>query len=373
MIGWYTKQCETVTVLDGIEKGIDKDMAVQKIVILYSPSADDANDDEKDSEVQMAEVRDELSAWELDVIPMACTLNLAEILQTLQTLKPALVFNLVEAINGQGRLAYLSQALLDVSRIPYTGAGTNATFLTSNKLLAKDKLKAAGIPTARFFSLDALKQAPDAVAGRYIIKSVWEHASIGIGQDSIVDVTNTSALIEKMIALQPRLSGECFAEAYIDGREFNISLLAGPGGPQVMPPAEILFRDYSPNQFKILDYTAKWKSDSAAYCNTPRSFDLSASDSPLLDQLKSIALDCWQLFSLRGYARVDFRVDSAGQPFVLEINTNPCISKDAGFIAACQQGGIQYKDVLRQIINDSGESAFPSIPSPLKRDSEIQR
>lgn len=348
-------------------------MSAQKIVILYSPSAPDASDDEKDSEVQMTEVREELSAWGLDVIPIACTLNLAEILQTLQTLKPALVFNLVEAIHGQGRLAYLAQALLDISRIPYTGAGTNATFLASNKLLAKDKLKAAGIPTARFFSLDALRQASGAVAGRYIIKSVWEHASIGIGQDSIVDVTNTYELIEKMMALQPRLSGECFAEAYIDGREFNISLLAGPGAPQVMPPAEILFKDYASNQFKILDYTAKWKADSAAYFNTPRSFDFPASDSPLLDQLKSMSLDCWRLFSLRGYARVDFRVDSTGRPFVLEVNTNPCLFKDAGFIAACQQGGIQYKDVLRQIINDSGESAFTLHATAAQTDSEIQR
>lgn len=326
--------------------------SVQKIVILYSPVAEDASDDEKDSEIQMNEVREELSGWGLDVATLPCTLNLMELQQQLQALQPDLVFNLVEAVDGQGRLTYLAPALLDAEEIPYSGADTNAIFLTSNKLLAKEKFQAANIPTAAFYSLDQLIRTPHPVTGRYIIKSVWEHASIGLGQDSVVDAATASDLIEKMMALQPRLVGECFAEAYIDGREFNISLLAGTDGPQVLPPAEILFKDLDPSYFRILDYTAKWKADSEAYIQTPRSFDFPESDGPLLDELASLALACWRLFELRGYARVDFRVDQAGRPFVLEINTNPCLSKDAGFIAACQQGRIQYGDALRRILQD---------------------
>ena len=55
--------------------------------------------------------------------------------------------------------------------------------------------------------------------------------------------------------------------------------------------------------------------------------------------MKAIALSCWKAFDLHGYARVDFRVDKDRNPFVLEVNTNPCLSKDAGFIAACRRGG----------------------------------
>lgn len=326
--------------------------SIQKIVILYSPIAADASDDEKDSETQMNEVREELSGWGLDVTTLPCILNLLDVQQQLRALQPDLVFNLVEAVDGQGRLTYLAPALLDAEQIPYSGADTNAIFLTSNKLLAKEKFRAAGIPTAEFFSLDQLRRTPHSVTGRYIVKSVWEHASIGLGQDSIVEAANTSDLIERMLTLQPRLSGECFAEAYIDGREFNISLLAGADGPQVLPPAEILFNSYASGHYRILDYTAKWKADSDAYIQTPRSFDFPASDRPLLEALASLALACWQLFELRGYARVDFRVDETGHPFVLEVNTNPCFSKDAGFIAACQQGGIQYRDALRRILQD---------------------
>jgi len=328
---------------------------LKKVAILASPIPADASEDEKDSEVQATEVREELSSWGIDVALVPFTLNLSEALKDLEEAQPDLVFNLVETVNGHGRLIHLAPALLDVAKIPYSGAGMNATFLTSNKLLGKNTLVAAGIPTARFFNLNDLKQAPNAVEGRYIIKSVWEHASIGLGQDSIVDVKNVSELMERMSALRPRLSGECFAEAYIDGREFNLSVLAGVNGPDVLPPAEIIFTGYA-DQFKIVDYSAKWKSDSAEYNNTNRSFAFPESDAPLLERLKSVALSCWKAFDLRGYARVDFRVDNDGNPFVLEVNTNPCLSKDAGFIAACQRGRLEYKDVILRILEDAGDT-----------------
>lgn len=337
---------------------------VKRVAILFSPVAADANEDEKDSEIQMIEIRQELSSWGIDTVPVPFTLNLADVLKNLEDVQPDCVFNIVEAVGGHGRLVYLAQALLDVSRFPYTGADTNATFLTTNKLVGKSQLTAANIRTPMMFSYNDLKRRPNTlVKGQYIIKSVWEHASIGLGQDSIVNVNNASALMQKMSALQNRLSGECFAEAYIDGREFNLSMLGGPTGPQVLPPAEIVFVDYPANKFKILDYSAKWKHDTAEYTQTQRSFEFAESDAPLLEQLKSIALACWDVFGLRGYARVDFRVDSQGTPFVLEINTNPCLSKDAGFIAACARGGILYKDVLLRIIEDRFSNHTPPLSS----------
>jgi D-alanine-D-alanine ligase len=339
---------------------------IKKVAILSSPIPANANEDEKDAGVQVAEVRDELLSWGMDVVLVPFTLNLSEVLKNLEEAQPDLVFNIVESVDGHGRLIHLAPALLDVAGIPYSGAGTNAIFLTSNKLMSKNQLIANGIPTSRFFSMNDLKQGPKVVKGRYIIKSVWEHASIGLGQDSIVDVKNASELMEKMSVLQPRLSGECFAETYVDGREFNLSIIAGPDGPQVLPPAEILFAGYPAGQFKIVDYFAKWKTDSVEYINTPRSFEFPENDTRLLEQLKSIALSCWHTFDLHGYARVDFRVDQDGKPFVLEVNTNPCLSKDAGFIAASERSGITYKDVILRIIEDTENGKSTSITlSPL--------
>jgi D-alanine-D-alanine ligase len=70
-----------------------------------------------------------------------------------------------------------------------------------------------------------------------------------------------------------------------------------------------------------------------------------------------IARRCWPLFGLRGYARVDFRVDESNQPWVLEINANPCLSPDAGFVAAASQAGLSYRQVVERIVQDTGTKA----------------
>jgi D-alanine-D-alanine ligase len=47
---------------------------------------------------------------------------------------------------------------------------------------------------------------------------------------------------------------------------------------------------------------------------------------------------------------VDYRVDETGQPFILEINTNPCLSPDAGFVAAVQQSGSDFAAAIATIV-----------------------
>jgi len=118
----------------------------------------------------------------------------------------------------------------------------------------------------------------------------------------------------------------------------------------VLPPAEIIFEGFGADQPKIVDYRAKWDAASYEYHHTPRCFDFAADDAPLIDRLKALALSCWELFDLGGYARVDFRVDSAGRPWVLEINANPCIAPDAGFAAAIERAGLTYDQAVERII-----------------------
>ena len=160
-------------------------------------------------------------------------------------------------------------------------------------------------------------------------------------------------LIGLMEEWAPRLRGECFAEEFIDGREFNISVIATLDGPRVLPIAEILFLDYPKDKPKIVNYKAKWEEDSIEYRSTPRSFEFQPDDEELLDELGRLSLGAWELFALSGYARVDFRVDPRGRPYILEINANPCISPDSGYIAAAQQGGFDYDAVIRAILEDA--------------------
>ncbi len=152
-----------------------------------------------------------------------------------------------------------------------------------------------------------------------------------------------------MAARRARFGGEWFAERYIEGREFNLSILEGRQGPEVLPVAEIRFVDYPLDRPRIVDYEAKWLEGSFAFAHTPRRFVEDATEADLASDLRRLAADCWRLFGLRGYARVDFRVDEAGRPWVLEVNANPCLSPDAGFMAAAAQGGLTATDVIAMI------------------------
>ena len=327
-----------------------------KIAILHDTvSATDAPD-ARDVMVQADAVAQALKALGHRVFRMACTLNLAALEATLRRGKIDGVFNLVESINGQGRLIHLPLFCLDAMGLPYTGARAEAMLLTSNKILAKQWMAAAGISTPAWIGpWPGTDQAPGCLPshrGTWIIKSVWEHASIGLGPHSLVADATPSDLFPLLRSRAGELGGTCFAERFIAGREFNLSLLAGPDGPQVLPPAEIVFEGFGDHRPRIVDYQAKWDAASFAYHHTPRCFDFASSDNALLARLQDLARECWQAFGLRGYARVDFRVDDAGRLWVLEINANPCLAPDAGFAAALDRAGIDYTEAVRRIVAD---------------------
>lgn len=328
-----------------------------KIIIVYDkPTYGDTRDispDHADVLIQAQSVTNALVSMKHDVSESGFDLNLGRFKDMISHAGPDLIFNLVESVGGMGSLIHLAPALFDTLKIPYTGSKTDAIYKTSNKLFAKELLKAKGIPTPAYFSVNDLKGSGISVNGEYIIKSVWEHASIGLNDSSIVMAASARELLDEMEKRRSSLGGLCLAEQYIDGREFNISMLAGSDGPEVLPPAEIRFVSYGRNKKKIVGYDAKWAEHTFEYSNTVRSFDFTADDLPLLDKLKEISIKCWQLFGMNGYCRVDFRVDTANNPYVLEVNANPCISPDAGFMAAAGQAGLNAFDVIKRIINDA--------------------
>jgi D-alanine-D-alanine ligase len=92
--------------------------------------------------------------------------------------------------------------------------------------------------------------------------------------------------------------------------------------------------------------------DSFEYINTVREFPGNKLNGRLLSNLRDAALACWHLFGLKGYARVDVRTDGNDNVFVIEINGNPCISPDGGFVAATKEAGYPFAEVLQRIIND---------------------
>jgi D-alanine-D-alanine ligase len=325
------------------------------IAIVHNAISPESTADEQDVLVQADAVVAAVRQYGHDTRRLACDLDLAAVRQDLSDDPPDLVFNLVESLAGTGRLLHLFPGLLDALRIPYTGASAEALFLTSNKILAKGWLAAANMPTPAWTGpCDGRRMCdvPQTLLWpeRWIIKSVWEHASIGLDANAFLDGPLTECLPALLAQRAPLLGGTCFAEAFIEGREFNLSVLEDANGPRVLPPAEIVFEGFGENQPHIVDYRAKWDENAFEYQHTPRRFDFDPADESLLDHLKTLALQCWHLFGISGYARVDFRVDAHNRPWILEVNANPCLSPDAGFAAAAAQAGMAYAQVIAGIV-----------------------
>ena len=316
-----------------------------RTLILLDTVPADAPADAQDVLAEAAAVEQALQGlgWSTGRLEVGLDLDAAS--RGIREREPDLVFNLVETLGGIARLAPFAAALFDHLGIPYTGATAESILTTTNKRLAKSLLLLAGLPTPPLLTAVGPTDPPER---SWIVKSVWEHASIGIDDGSVTgdDGTARNTLLEH----RARLGGEWFAERYVDGREFNLSLLEAGGAPEVLPPAEIRFVDYPPGKPRIVNYAAKWMPDAFEYRRTERIFPEAGADAPLFAELGRLASACWALFDLAGYARVDFRVDREGRPWIVDINSNPCLAPDAGFAAAVARSGATFDHAIARIV-----------------------
>jgi D-alanine-D-alanine ligase len=263
---------------------------------------------------------------------------------------PLAVFNLVEAVGGEGVRAVEPVLMMERQGLCYTGASASACALTASKVASKVLLAAMRIPTPRWWQEGGT--VPEGT--RVIVKSDSEHASLGIDAASIVDAGEAAAEIARR---QQRFGGRFFAEEFIEGREFNVALIESAGGAEVLPIPEIVFDDLPAGRPRIVDYEAKWDPASHAYHHTPRRFGLEAREPALAAELACLARACWEAAGLTGYARIDFRVDGEGRPLVLEINTNPCLAPDAGFAATAAEAAIPFAALIDRIVRAAGTRA----------------
>ena len=318
---------------------------MRRCCIIYNEPGEGALADELDVLDQVNHIEKHLIDLGISVYRKGITERFMAEITDLAAEKPDFVFNLVESINNKGELIYFVPALLNLNSIPYSGNSLESIFLTSNKTICSKLMKDAGIINPGSYLPSQFKLLKP--GRKYIVKPIWEDGSLGITDQSV---------FECKPGFEERLKGlddsHWFIEDFIDGREFNISVLAGNDGPEVLPPAEIVFVNYDADRPRIIDFKAKWEMDSFEYINTVREFPGNKLNGRLLSNLKDAALACWHLFGLKGYARVDVRTDGNDNVFVIEINGNPCISPDGGFVAATKEAGYPFAEVLQRIIND---------------------
>lgn len=316
---------------------------MSKCLILYNQPSPDALNDELDVINQVNFVEQELVALGYNVSKQGITSNFKEEIEAISP-EYDFVFNLTEALYNFPELIYFIPSLLNLYKIPYSGCPVEATFATASKVYAKQIMQMANIPTIKSYKVSESNLLSN--NKKYICKPIWEDGSVGITEESVFmyNGETPSVLLDKD-------DNHWFIEDYIEGREFNVSVIAIDGKPVVLPTAEMLFIDYPKDLPKIVSYKAKWNEESFQYNNSQRSFVTTISPS-LANNIKRISLECWNVFKLKGYARIDLRSDTANNVYVMEVNANPCISSDSGFVAACRHYGMKDFEIIKNIISD---------------------
>ena len=89
------------------------------------------------------------------------------------------------------------------------------------------------------------------------------------------------------------------------------------------------------------DYSSKYEDDSTDYIF----------DSPALPaDLTEVAQQACRACGVTGFARVDFRVDQDGRPWILEVNTSPGMTDHSLVPKAAAKVGMSLADVCDHLI-----------------------
>jgi D-alanine-D-alanine ligase len=316
-----------------------------RILILHSDVAPDAPPDEQDTLLQAAAIERALTRLGHEAARCVFRPDPSALEAALGRECPDLVFNLVETVWGSGVHAPLAPAILGRLGVPFTGCGASAIAACGDKVFAKRVLSGAGLPTPEWSEAPAWRGICE---GRWIVKSACEDASLGLDDAAVVH--GREAVAARAQACAARYGGRWFAERYIEGREFNVALIEKYGAPFALPIGEMLFEKWDESRPRIIGYAAKWDEATPEYRDTTRIFDWHERDPKLNRMLEFLSRECWTFFGLSGYARVDFRVDCEGDPFILEVNPNPCLEPNAGFAAACEHAGMSYEELVSAVI-----------------------
>jgi D-alanine-D-alanine ligase len=318
-------------------------MAVyDEAIVLCNRMAVGSPEDILDVKVQAEWICEELEAAGYRARMMPFGLDAVNQLEEARLRGGCFVINMVDSAPGEETFVYLAPSLMEAVGIPFAGCGAEALLVTTNKLLTKRLLASYGLPTPGWFEGDDEFQP-----GRYLIKAVCEDASIGLDDHSLVDVETPEALHALTEQRVQQDGKRYFAEKFIDGREFNVCVYGNREHPAVLPPYEWVFPGFreagKPN---FINYNAKWIENTFEYDQLAAVYHLPPEDTPLVQELVRLTEACWRKFELNGWARVDFRIDADGKPWILEINCNPSFY---GFFNIARAHGFLFSQVIKGV------------------------
>jgi D-alanine-D-alanine ligase len=299
----------------------------------------------------LAQIRGALEKAGHSVASIAVDKDLMVTVRGLRDAKPDLVFNVAESFDGKSALESSVAGLLNLLDLRYTGSSPAGLLLAGDKSISTKMLRANGVKTPESATLfrGTIESAGNLVFP-LIVKPPQEDASLGITGKSVV--RDLKELFDQLDALHAEYSSPILVEEFVDGREFYVGVL-GNAQPQALPIMEMDFTGFPADKPRIASWAAKWGDDGdetgAEFAGTKSVFpeDL---DEALVERVHAVAIAAFRALRLRDYARVDMRVNAKGEIFVLEINPNCYLEKNAEFARAAGKAGIAYDALIARIV-----------------------
>jgi D-alanine-D-alanine ligase len=275
--------------------------------------------------------------------------ELHPIRDAVEEFKPDIAFNLLEEFQGNVLYDQNVVSLLELLRVPYTGCNPRGLIISrenalSKKLLVYHRIR---VPAFHAFPLGLKVKRPRDLGFPLIVKSLTEHASLGISKASIVH--DDAELSERVKFVHRRIKTDAIAEQFIQGREVYVSVL-GNDRLTALPTRELVIESEHSDAPVIA--TEKVKHD-LQYQERH-----GVEQKPAVDLLPAVeaalprlSKRIYRILGLSGYARIDYRISPDSQIWCLEANPNPEISMGEEFASAAAQGGITYPELLQRLLN----------------------
>lgn len=248
-----------------------------------------------------------------------------------------IILNTAEGIKSRNREGWIP-SLLEINNIPYSGSDAYALGVTLNKLHTKAIAQILNIPTppyCRVNSLDDLKYATKTLKSPWILKPNYEGSSSGV-----LLASTEKELIDNATFLFKEYKQTLLCETYIEGKEYNVSLLYDGNATKVIGTVEVVRKDESP--IKIFNVQDK--------------FTDSCKKIPAIlpkELIKKMEEDTKKLHEYIGcydYNRADYRVDNDGNYYLLELNPLPSIGVDSAFTKCCEYNKPKLGKALEEIL-----------------------
>ncbi|MBX6333561.1 MAG: D-alanine--D-alanine ligase [Gemmatimonadaceae bacterium] len=282
------------------------------------------------------------------VLPLGVQDELQPIRDAVAALEPHVVFNLLEEFHWNALYDHNIVSFLELMRVAYTGCNPRGLVLSRGKALSKKLLAYHRIPIPAFavFPLGRRVKRPPKLGFPLIVKSLTEHASLGIARASLVDTDEE--LAERVRFIHENVHTDAIAEQFIDGRELYSSVL-GNTRLQTLPTWELVIEKIAPNEPLIA--TAKVKHDLSYQAR--RGVRLQAADlpEPMEAQIGRLSRRIYRVLELSGYARIDYRLDNDGVLWFLDANPNPDISESEEVASAAKSAGMGYGELIQRIVS----------------------